>query len=124
MPKKEFMGFKPIIIQRNLRKKPQKLRKRKVIKMLAVMEAQQIAGPSSGTDTSGTAPDCPPPHAQEFLSSGRTGRRNALPDILGEHALVTSSELPGRLQSLSTSEPGQGTSKSEASTSSSTYTVP
>ncbi|KAK5646824.1 hypothetical protein RI129_005288 [Pyrocoelia pectoralis] len=105
MSKNEFLGLKPI-----------------VIKMLAVMEAQQIAGPSNGTNTSNSAPDCPAaPHTQEFLSSGRTGRRNALPDILSEHALVTSSELPARLQSLSTSETGQGTSKTkdEASTSAS-----
>lgn len=87
--------------------------------MLAVMEAQQIAGPSG---TSAVTPDCTAAvHAQEFLTSGRTGRRNALPDILSEHALVTSSDLPARLQSLSTKETNEGTSKDkqEAGTSSS-----
>lgn len=38
----------------------------------------------------------------DFLSTGRTGRRNALPDILSEHAHVTSSDLPARLQALTT----------------------
>ncbi|KAF5281240.1 hypothetical protein FQA39_LY05126 [Lamprigera yunnana] len=77
--------------------------------MLAVMEAQQIAGPSSGTNS--VPPECSTTHAQEFLTSGRTGRRNALPDILSEHALVNSSDLPARLQSLSTKEPTESTSK-------------
>lgn len=53
-------------------------------------------------------------HSQEFLTSGRTGRRNALPDILSEHAVVTSADLPARLQALST--------RDEASTSS--YNAP
>lgn len=75
------------------------------------MEAQQVAGPSNGTNTTPVTPECAQVHTQEFLSSGRTGRRNALPDILGEHALVTSSDLPARLQSLTTSEPSQGSSK-------------
>ncbi|CAG9768835.1 unnamed protein product [Ceutorhynchus assimilis] len=78
-----------------------KNRKRTLLKMLAVMEAgSQGAGPSSsGTSTS---PNEPP--IQEFLSSGRTGRRNALPDILGQHAVVTSSDLPSRLQALTTKD--------------------
>lgn len=36
----------------------------------------------------------------EFLGSGRTGRRNAMPDILGQHAQTSSADLPDRLQSL------------------------
>ncbi|KAF7285014.1 hypothetical protein GWI33_012329 [Rhynchophorus ferrugineus] len=76
-----------------------RLSRKAVLKMLAVMEAgSQGAGPSGG----------PSPHndhpIQEFLSSGRTGRRNALPDILGQHAVVTSSDLPARLQALSTKD--------------------
>ncbi|XP_019755399.1 cAMP-dependent protein kinase inhibitor beta isoform X2 [Dendroctonus ponderosae] len=72
-----------------------------VLKMLAVMEAgAQSAGPSSASGSS--APNEPP--IKEFLSSGRTGRRNALPDILGQHAVVTSSDLPSRLQALSTKD--------------------
>lgn len=52
-------------------------------------------------------------HSQEFLTSGRTGRRNALPDILSEHAVVTSSDLPARFQKLSTQD-GAGPSTSDA----------
>lgn len=70
--------------------------------MLAVMETHQTAGTSAST--SATTPDANTTHKQEFLTSGRTGRRNALPDILGEHALVTSSDLPAKLQSLTTSD--------------------
>lgn len=38
----------------------------------------------------------------EFLVTGRTGRRNAMADILGPNASVTSSDLPKRLESLTT----------------------
>ncbi|XP_050432843.1 uncharacterized protein LOC126840895 [Adelges cooleyi] len=47
----------------------------------------------------------------DFLTTGRTGRRNALPDILGEHKLTTTADLPDRLQALTTND--------DASTSSS-----
>ncbi|XP_074032428.1 uncharacterized protein isoform X3 [Leptinotarsa decemlineata] len=50
--------------------------------MLAVMEASQSdAGPSNSANNIPVTPESPT-NAQEFLSSGRTGRRNALPDIL------------------------------------------
>ncbi|XP_060516974.1 cAMP-dependent protein kinase inhibitor beta-like isoform X2 [Cylas formicarius] len=79
--------------------------------MLAVMEATQNSGPSGtgGPSSGGSAPPTTPENGgnvQEFLSSGRTGRRNALPDILGQHAIVTSSDLPSRLQALTTSDSG------------------
>lgn len=68
------------------------------------MEASQNAGPSSSTaDKAPPTPDSGK-HVQEFLSSGRTGRRNALPDILGQHASVTSSDLPSKLQALTTTD--------------------
>lgn len=38
----------------------------------------------------------------DFLTTGRTGRRNALPDILGEHKLTSTADLPARLQALTT----------------------
>lgn len=47
------------------------------------MEASQSAGPSNSASTAPPTPDSTT-NAQEFLSSGRTGRRNALPDILGK----------------------------------------
>ncbi|XP_050542901.1 cAMP-dependent protein kinase inhibitor beta-like isoform X2 [Daktulosphaira vitifoliae] len=40
----------------------------------------------------------------DFLTTGRTGRRNALPDILGEHKLTSTADLPDRLQALTTNE--------------------
>uniref|UniRef100_A0A8C8B2A4 IPKA inhibitor n=1 Tax=Otus sunia TaxID=257818 RepID=A0A8C8B2A4_9STRI len=46
----------------------------------------------------------------DFASSGRTGRRNALPDILGSPAGVSPSDLPLKLaeMSLNAEEPGRG----------------
>ncbi|XP_022919210.1 uncharacterized protein [Onthophagus taurus] len=86
-------------------KKPTDI-KQKVLKMLAVMEKQQSASSSSTTSGSSSTAISPEngAHAKEFLSSGRTGRRNAMPNILGEHAVVSSSDLPGRLQALTTTE--------------------
>lgn len=91
-----------------LMKKDISVRKRRtILKMLAVMErGTQGAGPSSVAGSS--SPSDPP--IQEFLSSGRTGRRNALPDILGEHAIVTSSDLPTRMQGLTTKDQTPSTS--------------
>ncbi|KAL8220270.1 UNVERIFIED_CONTAM: hypothetical protein K2H54_042449 [Gekko kuhli] len=37
----------------------------------------------------------------DFASSGRTGRRNALPDILGSPAGVTPTDLPLKLAEMS-----------------------
>ncbi|XP_025206432.1 cAMP-dependent protein kinase inhibitor beta-like isoform X2 [Melanaphis sacchari] len=53
----------------------------------------------------------------DFLTTGRTGRRNALPDILGEHKLTSTADLPDRLQALTTNE-GTETSNMQPSTSS------
>ncbi|KAK6489105.1 cAMP-dependent protein kinase inhibitor beta [Huso huso] len=39
----------------------------------------------------------------DFEATGRTGRRNALPDILGSPAGVGTSELPHKLAELSMS---------------------
>ncbi|CAH0557926.1 unnamed protein product [Brassicogethes aeneus] len=99
-------GLKGIIPDSNshvLRKRKKKLTSKKVLKMLAVMEAQ---GAGSG-NSAANAPPTPDSttHAQEFLSTGRTGRRNALPDILSQHTIqVTSSDLPSKLEALTTSE--------------------
>lgn len=40
--------------------------------------------------------------AEEFFTSGRTGRRNAMADILGIHATTTTADMPERLQALTT----------------------
>lgn len=42
----------------------------------------------------------------DFATSGRTGRRNALPDILGSPAGVSPSELPMKLAELSINAEG------------------
>lgn len=49
-------------------------------------------------------PNTESPHdpASEFLVTGRTGRRNAMADILGPNATTSSADLPERLQSLCT----------------------
>ena len=45
----------------------------------------------------------------EFLNTGRTGRRNALGDILDENsAYLTTAELPDQLSSLSFESSGGG----------------
>lgn len=50
---------------------------------------------------SGNANGDPDP-VKDFLSTGRVGRRNALPNILSEHALTTTADLPDKLMGLST----------------------
>ncbi|XP_023803232.1 cAMP-dependent protein kinase inhibitor beta-like [Cyanistes caeruleus] len=44
------------------------------------------------------------PVVTDFAASGRAGRRNALPDILGSPAGAGTSELPHKLAELSVSE--------------------
>jgi hypothetical protein len=39
----------------------------------------------------------------EFLNTGRIGRRNAMPDILDEHCETTTADLPLKLSALTTS---------------------
>uniref|UniRef100_A0A1B6DIZ2 Uncharacterized protein n=1 Tax=Clastoptera arizonana TaxID=38151 RepID=A0A1B6DIZ2_9HEMI len=78
---------------RRVRKSLQPTRRftqKSVLKMLAVMSEQ--------------SPDSTRDITQDFLTTGRAGRRNALPDILSEHAHVSTSDLPDRLQNLSTSD--------------------
>ncbi|XP_051881053.1 cAMP-dependent protein kinase inhibitor beta [Pristis pectinata] len=41
------------------------------------------------------------PVVTDFVSSGRTGRRNALPDILGSPTGASSADLPQKLSTLS-----------------------
>nr|CAI5821765.1 unnamed protein product [Callosobruchus analis]CAI5832587.1 unnamed protein product [Callosobruchus analis] len=97
------------------RKRIKSITRKKVLKMLAVMEtnSQTAAGSSAGAVASGacssSVENCPPTpegvaNVEEFLTSGRTGRRNALPDILGQNAFVTSSDLTTKLQGLTTND--------------------
>lgn len=50
------------------------------------------------------SPDSSKDPVEAFLSSGRTGRRNALADIRGEHAATSTSSLPECLEKLSTND--------------------
>ncbi|CAG9862776.1 unnamed protein product [Phyllotreta striolata] len=109
---KSLLCFVPQVNSHIKRDRVKKFSRKSVLKMLAVMEASRsAAGNSSSTN--------PPPAAtpeeaalqeKEFLSSGRTGRRNALPDILGQHAVVTNEDLSSRLEGLTT-EDGASTDK-------------
>ncbi|XP_013814615.1 cAMP-dependent protein kinase inhibitor beta [Apteryx mantelli] len=56
------------------------------------------------------------PVVTDFAASGRAGRRNALPDILGSPAGAGTSDLPHKLAKLSVSE-DEGTEGGEVSSS-------
>nr|XP_024214923.1 cAMP-dependent protein kinase inhibitor beta-like isoform X2 [Halyomorpha halys] len=49
---------------------------------------------------------------QDFLTTGRAGRRNALPNILSDHAMTTTADLPERLMGLTTTEKKEGNEES------------
>lgn len=69
------------------------------------MEASQASRSSTKVDESEPpTPDRDDNRPEDFLQSGRTGRRNALANILGEHASVTSSDLPSQLEALTTKD--------------------
>lgn len=55
----------------------------------------------------------------EFYNTGRIGRRNALPDILGSHCTTTTADLPTQMGALTTSDCSNKT-PSSTSTSGST----
>ena len=64
-------------------------------------DANSMAGTSGAGDGSVT-PGVNGEGSQEFLSTGRTGRRNALHDILGEHAETNIADLPDKFDALTT----------------------
>ncbi|XP_066533607.1 cAMP-dependent protein kinase inhibitor beta [Hoplias malabaricus] len=47
------------------------------------------------------------PVVTDFAATGRTGRRNAMPDILGSNAGPGASELPNKLAELSVGDDGE-----------------
>ncbi|XP_042674324.1 cAMP-dependent protein kinase inhibitor beta isoform X1 [Centrocercus urophasianus] len=57
------------------------------------------------------------PLVTDFAASGRAGRRNALPDILGSPAGAGTSDLPHKLAELSVSEGNGGAEGGEVSSS-------
>ena len=75
-----------------------------VLKMLVAMEGAPEASRSDA------ARDAARDLVDDFLTTGRTGRRNAMADILGEHAATTSGGLSERMEGLSTDPPAAGPS--------------
>ncbi|KAK9879657.1 hypothetical protein WA026_006721 [Henosepilachna vigintioctopunctata] len=84
--------------------------------MLAMTDPPKPEQPSSSTDA---LPAQSNHNIDDFLSTGRTGRRNALPDILNDHSLVTSSELPSQLEALTTEDKDNTNDPNKPSTSTS-----
>ncbi|BES96003.1 cAMP-dependent protein kinase inhibitor [Nesidiocoris tenuis] len=69
--------------------KPKRFTRSSVIKMLTIM-----SHPDEST----------PDPIKDFLTTGRVGRRNALPDILSEHAHVSTADLPEKMDQLTTGD--------------------
>ncbi|XP_030030931.2 uncharacterized protein LOC115447832 [Manduca sexta] len=82
------------------RRRGRRVKTRSVLRMMAIMQDRN-------------SEEVP----KEFLETGRTGRRNAMPDILHpQGAEVTTADLPSRLQQLVTSDPDNpqpGSSKTD-----------
>uniref|UniRef100_A0A182TXG9 Uncharacterized protein n=1 Tax=Anopheles melas TaxID=34690 RepID=A0A182TXG9_9DIPT len=57
-------------------------------------------GTAAATGGEGTSDE----YHHQFYNTGRIGRRNALPDILGTHCTTTTADLSSQLGSLSTSD--------------------
>ncbi|KAA0708374.1 cAMP-dependent protein kinase inhibitor alpha [Triplophysa tibetana] len=55
------------------------------------------------------------PVVSDFAATGRTGRRNALPDILGSTAGRGSDDLPNKLAELSVGDDGEQGGESSSS---------
>lgn len=56
----------------------------------------EAAGPSTSAETGMDTDD--------FFNTGRVGRRNALPDILSNHATISTADLPDQLSALTTTD--------------------
>ncbi|KYB27672.1 cAMP-dependent protein kinase inhibitor beta [Tribolium castaneum] len=118
MPQKRLPGINPKTNGFVARKRKPKLTRQSVLKMLAVMEASRNTNPPVSKDeTTPPTPSSEDARPQDFLQSGRTGRRNALANILGEHAIVTSSDLPAQLEALTTKDTPENPDNNQASTS-------
>lgn len=80
-----------------------------VLKLLraaaATVTMDKGASGSSGTDsTTITTTTKSNDYHNEFFSTGRSGRRNAMPDILGVHCTTTTADLPDKLGALTTND--------------------
>lgn len=65
--------------------------------------ASNQSGSDGGGGSSGGGGPIPSDLKKDFFNTGRVGRRNALPDILGTHCTTSTAELPDKFSSLSTS---------------------
>ncbi|XP_058803301.1 uncharacterized protein LOC131671117, partial [Phymastichus coffea] len=92
---------------------------KKVLRMLSQEQSSGEPRPEASGATAGCSNGAEAAAAfitgegsEEFLSTGRTGRRNAMPDILGQHAETATGDLPQKLEALTTeatrsSQPGE-----------------
>lgn len=67
----------------------------------------EAAGPSTSAE-GGMETD-------DFFNTGRVGRRNALPDILSNHATISTADLPDQLSALSTTDKNVATTSANVS---------
>ncbi|KAF7989423.1 hypothetical protein HCN44_008097 [Aphidius gifuensis] len=75
----------------------------KALKMLSQKQAEGDGGCEGNEDGSVTPSGISNGEgSKEFLSTGRTGRRNAMPDILGRNAKTGTADLSTRLEALTT----------------------
>lgn len=51
--------------------------------------------------------------SKDFLSTGRTGRRNAIADVLNDQKCVTFSDLPYKLERMTTNDVNETSSNSQ-----------
>lgn len=84
------------------------------------MEKSAMAS-TSGTDDPTKSPD----YHDEFYNTGRVGRRNAMPDILGNNLTTSTADLPDQLSALTTDDTtSQTTTAATGSTSGSSAANP
>lgn len=80
---------------------------RLVIRILSAMEKdnQQAKDQQQQQSTQQQSTNADPKMdlQDEFLNTGRIGRRNAMPDILDEHCETSTADLPLKLSALTTS---------------------
>lgn len=83
------------------------------------MDQQQTQEGQPGTSAGGASPPKTDEDKHDFFNTGRSGRRNAMPDILGNNCTASSGgDLPLKLSALTTNEistSSQPTTSNEAS---------
>lgn len=69
---------------------------------------ENVDGEAAGPSTSAE----PGMETDDFFNTGRVGRRNALPDILSNHATISTADLPDQLSALTTTDKNVATTTS------------